>query len=118
MDLVWMAQRHVDAEYHIAADRAENPGIGDRSQHEAERAGNPAGKEHRRFVGDQGADAWPADEQLAVLVALRSILVEQFVLDDGDPRIVLTRRTCNGHRLAKNSDAAAVSGVSRTSRIA
>src|SRR6185436_9310451 len=61
-------------------------------QHQAQCAGHPAGEQHRRFVREQRAEAGLADEQLAVLVPLRPLLVEELLLDDGDAGIVLALR--------------------------
>ncbi len=90
--LCGMPERDVDAEDDVAADGAEHQRIQLRAQEQAEGAGHPAGQEHHQFVGDQRAEAGPADHEVAVLVDLGAALVEQLLLDDRDPRIVLARR--------------------------
>jgi hypothetical protein len=101
VNLVGMAQRDVHAEHHVTAHRPEDPRVDRRAQHQAKRAGHPAGQDHRCFVGEQRHEAGPADKQLAVLVAFRAALVEHLLLDDGDLRVVVARRTVAHSRTSR-----------------
>ena len=65
-DLVRMAERHAPAEGDVAANAAEDERVGKLAKEQAEGARNPGGQKDDEFVEDQGADAGPPDDQVAV----------------------------------------------------